>query len=95
MQNLTLEIFVWDIKRESDNIKKHGIDFETARLAFFDRERTILSAKEIKGEKRFFCIGNVDGKIISVRFVLRGSHIRIFGASKYRKEERIYEKSKR
>ncbi|MFI5391820.1 MAG: BrnT family toxin [Bacteriovoracales bacterium] len=95
MKNLPLEIFVWDIRRESDNIKKHDVDFKTAEMAFFDPNKLIYLGKENKTEKRFLCIGKVNGKIISVRFVIRGNRIRIFGASKYRKDRRRYEENKR
>ncbi|MGB4520668.1 MAG: BrnT family toxin [Candidatus Omnitrophota bacterium] len=43
-------------------------------------------------EERFFCIGKVEGKILTVRFIYRGGKIRIFGAGYWRKGERYYEK---
>lgn len=44
------------------------------------------------GEKRFYCIGKVDGEILTVRFTYRGRIIRIIGAGYWRKGKRIYEK---
>jgi uncharacterized protein len=49
-----------------------------------------LSHSEV--EKRYFCIGNVNGEILTVRFTWRDSKIRIFGAGYWRKGKQIYEK---
>ena len=42
-------------------------------------------------EKRYFCFGEVEGGILTVRFTYRGSVIRIFGAGYWRKGKAIYE----
>ncbi len=44
-----------------------------------------------KTEKRFFCFGEVDGGILTVRFTYRSGVIRIFGAGYWRKGKTIYE----
>jgi uncharacterized protein len=44
-----------------------------------------------KTEKRFFCFGEADGGILTVRFTYRGGVIRIFGAGYWRKGKTIYE----
>ena len=55
--------FIWDKEKESANIKKHGVDFETAALAFKDAKRKIyIDSRHTKEEERFFCIGKVKGK---------------------------------
>lgn len=88
-----LSSFIWDFEKESDNIHKHGIDFIMAAKAFKDPKRKIYTdSKHSKKEERFFCIGKVEGKILTVRFTYRGAKIRIFGAGYWRKGGRYYEK---
>lgn len=43
-------------------------------------------------EKRYFCFGEVEGGILTVRFTYRGDVIRIFGAGYWRKGKVIYER---
>ena len=44
-------------------------------------------------EKRYFCFGEVDGAILTVRFTYRDNIIRIFGAGYWRKGKKTYEKN--
>jgi len=86
--------FIWDTEKELANIHKHGVDFTTAAKAFKDGKRKIyIDAKHSKKEERFFCIGKVEGKILTVRFSYRGDRIRIFGAGYWRKGGWYYEKA--
>jgi len=85
--------FIWDIDKEFANVYKHGVDFITAAKAFKDPNRKIFTdEKHSTREKRFFCIGKVEGKILTVRFTYRSQKIRIIGAGYWRKGERYYEK---
>lgn len=43
-------------------------------------------------EKRYYCLGLVDGDVLTVRFTVRGEKVRIIGAGFWRKGRRIYEK---
>ncbi len=85
--------FVWDLNRESLNILKHGVDFNTASAVFKDPKRKIYvdSRHSIK-EERLFCIGKVGERILTVRFTYRDGKIRIFGAGYWRKGKVYYEK---
>lgn len=88
--------FVWDAERELENIRKRGVDFLTAAQAFADPDRKIYTdSKHSENEARFFCIGKVKGKVVTVRFVHRSGKIRIFGAAHWRKGRRYYEKENR
>ena len=83
--------FVWDCAKELANIDKHGVDFITAAKVFKDTKRKIyIDSKHSRKEERFFCIGKVEGKIVTVRFTYRVGKIRIFGAGYWRKGERYY-----
>lgn len=87
--------FVWDAGKERINLVKHGVDFATASKVFLDPRRKIfVNAKHSGTEERFYCIGNVDGRVLTVRFVYRGKKIRIFGAGYWRGGKRYYEREK-
>ncbi|MDD5109364.1 MAG: BrnT family toxin [Candidatus Omnitrophica bacterium] len=86
-------VFIWDHRKELINIKKHGVDFVVATSAFKDIKRKIYTdSKHSEDEERFFCVGKVDGKILTVRFIYRHDKIRIFGAGYWRKGKVYYEK---
>jgi uncharacterized DUF497 family protein len=88
--------FVWDPRKEAKNIAAHGVDFETARLAFADSKRIFATDKKHSHtETRFFCFGMARGRVLTVRFVLRGGEIRIIGAGYWREGKIIYEKENR
>ena len=85
--------FVWDPRKEAKNIAAHGVDFETAKFAFADSKRIFASDKKhSRSETRFFCFGMAQGRVLTVRFVLRGGDIRIIGAGYWRDGKKIYEK---
>lgn len=83
--------FEWDPDKNAENQKKHGVSFERAQYAFADPRRVI--AKDLthsQSEDRFY-FGEVDGGILTVRFVYRASIVRIIGAGYWRKGKAIYE----
>lgn len=85
--------FIWDLDKENANIAKHGINFTAAAEVFLDANRKVFTdSKHSAKEPRYFCIGKVDNKIITVRFTYREGHIRIFGAGYWRKGKEYYEK---
>ena len=85
--------FEWDEVKNTQNLKKHRVGFETAQFAFIDSRRVI--AKDLthsKKEKRYYCFGKVKGGVLTVRFTYRSDKIRIIGAGYWRKGKSIYEK---
>ena len=88
--------FEWDEEKEEENIKKHGVSFESALNAFLDEYRIIATdEKHSNKEERKFCIGQVEDDVITVRYTLRNKRIRIIGAGSWRKERKIYEEEKK
>lgn len=84
--------FEWDVNKDAENQEKHGIPFSLAQYAFADPRRVIAEdLAHSEAEKRYFCFGEVDGGILTVRFTYRGGAIRIFGAGYWRKGKAIYE----
>ena len=85
-------MFEWDEKKNEHNQEKHGVPFEKAKNAFLDPFRIIVEDLEHgSGESRWFCMGKVDGGILTVRFTHRKNRIRIFGAGYWRKGKKRYE----
>jgi uncharacterized protein len=85
--------FEWNRIKNRDNQKKHGVAFELAQYAFFDPQCVI--AEDIShsvSEKRYYCFGQVNKSILTVRFTYRKNIIRIIGAGYWRKGKKIYEK---
>jgi uncharacterized DUF497 family protein len=68
------------------------VSFDTASRAFSDTKRIILpDILHSQSEKRQFCLGVVDGMVITVRFTIRKSCIRIIGAGYWCKGKKYYE----
>ena len=85
--------FDWDTDKDAENQQKHGVSFTRAQYAFADPQRVI--AKDITHsqiEERFYCFGEVEGGVLTVRFTYRASVIRIIGAGYWRKGKAIYER---
>jgi uncharacterized DUF497 family protein len=85
--------FEWDDKKNNENNLKHQISFDEAQYAFFDKNRIILKdEKHSIVEDRFFCIGKIEKKIVTVRFTMRRNNIRIIGAGYWREGRKLYER---
>lgn len=88
--------FVWDFEKERINILKHGISFGVAMLVFADPAvRIYIDERHSKKEERFYAVGEVDGRVVTVRFTYREERIRIFGAGFWRKGRKDYEEKKK
>ena len=86
--------FVWDSRKARVNIHKHRIDFLTSAKAFEDPKRKIFTdSKHSEHEERYFCIGRVGNRVVTVRFTYRGGKIRIIGAGYWRKGIKYYEET--
>ncbi len=83
--------FDWDPDKDAENQRKHGVSFY--RYAFADPKRVIArDVTHSQSEERFYCFGEVDGGVLTVRFTYRASVIRIIGAGYWRKGKAIYER---
>jgi uncharacterized protein len=85
--------FEWDQNKDLENQQKHGVAFLLAQYAFADPRRVIAEdLQHSESEARYFCFGEVEGGILTVRFTFRGGVIRIFGAGYWRKGKAVYER---
>jgi uncharacterized DUF497 family protein len=86
--------FEWDPAKDRLNAEKHGVPFGLAQYAFADPRRVIAQdLSHSSKEPRYYCFGEVDGGILTVRFTYRGGIIRIFGAGYWRRGKQIYERT--
>jgi hypothetical protein len=84
-------VFEWDENKSVENVRKHGVSFESAQRAFLDMKRKIYhDEKHSTGEDRYFCYGMVEREILTVRFTIRKDKIRIIGAGYWRKGRKAY-----
>ena len=84
--------FEWDELKEVKNFEKHGISFFNAVETFCDPNGIKLIDRGHSGlEKRFYWIGkDSQGHILTTRYTIRGSRIRIIGCGMWRKYRRYY-----
>jgi len=84
--------FEWDAQKEAENLAKHRVGFELAQAAFSDPRRILLvDDTHSQSEPRYFCVGSIGERILTVRFTLRGGTVRIIGAGYWRKFKKLYE----
>lgn len=94
-------LFEWDELKAEQNIRKHGISFETAKLAFLDPFALVEQDRIENGEPRWRTIGLVDALIVlfvahTVNEQDRHEIIRIISARRATRKERIrYEQNRK
>ena len=84
--------FEWDDAKDQENLTKHGVSFSVAQFAFADPKRILAQdLAHSRSEQRFYCFGQVNDGVMTVRFTYRSDSIRIIGAGYWRKGKAIYE----
>ncbi|BFU91664.1 MAG: hypothetical protein NTAFB01_28510 [Nitrospira sp.] len=84
--------FEWDLSKELENLRKHGITFLEAAESFLDPHGfQLVDVKHSVREKRLFWIGQLStGRVLTTRFTKRSGKIRIIGSAEWRKFRRLY-----
>ena len=91
--------FEWDPLKDRQNLARHGISFETARLVFDDPRALSIQDRTVEGEERWQTLGMIGGVVIVlVAHTYREEHgdevIRIVSVRKATpRERRAYEES--
>jgi len=86
----------WDRAKNEINRKKHGVDFETAQLAFDDPCCVTFVERVTHGEERWHAIGSIEDVIVLVvvhtyREAASEEVIRIISArAATRRERKLY-----
>ncbi|QQR79821.1 MAG: BrnT family toxin [Deltaproteobacteria bacterium] len=86
--------FDWDPEKNLENIKKHGISFESSIDIWRNNTIEIEGVAYFKGEERKGCVGLIDGKVYLAIWTFREGKIRIISVRRARKneEKRYYQK---
>jgi uncharacterized protein len=81
--------FDWDEAKNRRNLRKHGLDFETASLVFEDPHAIAVMERIIDGEERWQTVGIAGGvTLVLVAHTLNDELIRIISARKATPRER-------
>lgn len=83
--------FEWDDEKNKTNIRKHGIDFDTAALVFADENRLeIFDEIHSDSEDRYITIGMINDivYIVMVVYTERENTVRLISARRATKQER-------
>ena len=90
-------IFEWNIEKSVTNLRKHGVSFDEAEIAFED----VFAIEEFDAEhstadeSRFKMLAMAGEKIIVVAYTMRGENFRIISARKAERYEReLYERQR-
>lgn len=84
--------FEWDARKDRVNRLKHGVSFYEAQRAFFDKNRVITEdLQHSMDESRYYCLGKIRNKVMTVSFTYREDKIRIISAGFWRKGKQTYE----
>lgn len=93
---MEIQEFEWHAAKALYNLNKHGVSFHLAREAFNDPFHVIIEDSDHSAvEERYYCLGMVEGKVMTVRFTMREKKIRIIGAAYWREGRWEYEKQNR
>lgn len=86
-----MEDFEFDEEKSRTNLKKHGIDFQTAQKLWHDPDLLELITN-FDGEPRFLVIGRIEEKYWSAIITYRNKRIRLISIRRARKREvELYE----
>lgn len=90
--------FEWDEAKNRANLKKHGLDFESARLVFSDPLALLLPDPGSNGEERWRIIGRIGEDLVAlVVFSIRDDDAEVYRIISARRvtahERKAYEES--
>jgi uncharacterized DUF497 family protein len=88
------EGFEWDLAKDLENFRKHGVGFGEAAETFLDPcGFTMRDEKHsTEEEPRFFWVGKSQaGRVLTTRYTERGGRIRIIGSAQWRRYRKLYE----
>lgn len=79
--------FEYDPVKSNANLEKHGIGFEEAKRLWLDEKRVLVPAHS-STEFREAIVAELDGKLWTAIYTMRGDAIRIISVRRSRDEER-------
>lgn len=88
--------FEWDEEKARSNLRKHGVSFDDAVLAFDDLFSFHGGEQVVEhGEVRYMLLGLMSRSLLAVVYTHRGDVVRIISARRANKyEQRLYAQSR-
>lgn len=80
--------FEWDETKAASNFKKHGVDFVQAAKILLGEALIMRSDKPGNDKERFIAVGELDGRVYTVVYAMRGMVYRIISARSANYEEK-------
>ena len=83
-------VFEWDPKKNSANLRKHGVSFAEASTVFGDSlSVTIPDPDHVTDEERYVIVGmSTSQRLLVVVHTIRGQRIRLISARRASKHEK-------
>ncbi len=84
--------YVWDERKRSANLEKHGLDFVDANLVHEAPVKVTFDlTRESRSERRFMDLAAVEGTVVALVYTLRSGSVRCISMRRAkRKERRVY-----
>lgn len=80
--------FEWDDTKAAENVRRHGVAFAQAALAFRDPFSVEwIDLRGAYGEERIILLGMTSNQVLTVIYTERGERIRIISARRANKNE--------
>jgi len=84
--------YEWDPEKAAANLRKHGIAFDLVQSFEWKDALVKLDARYAYGERRFYALGKVEGRIFALIFVRRNGIVRVISFRKANdREQRRYD----
>ena len=89
--------FEWDPDKDAENVRKHGVSFEMARVIFNDYILARVDDRADYGETRYVGTGQMDvDTLVTVVYTGRAGVVRLISARPAsQRERRIYREARR
>ena len=81
-------VYVWDERKRSANLAKHGLDFARADLVFESALKVTIESFKGGGETRFLDYAEVEGVLLALLYTLRNDAVRIISFRPTKRRER-------
>lgn len=80
--------FIWDERKRTANLRKHGIDFASVERFEFDTAVIAIDDRREYGEVRYRGFGVIDERLHVLIFTARGAQTRVISLRRANDRER-------
>jgi uncharacterized protein len=80
--------FIWDERKRTANLRKHGVDFGIVERFDFDTAVIVIDDRKDYGEVRYRAFGTIDDRLHVLIFTARGAKTRVISLRRANARER-------